>query len=426
MKIKPETEANIFKVVFITSIGGGLEMYDFMIYAFFASTIGKLFFPPGSPFLQLLFAFVVFAVGFFIRPLGALVFGHYGDTVGRKKTLLITIILMALSTTILGSLPTYKTIGAAATVLLVLLRLFQGFAVGGDLPSAITFVSEHVSPRSRGFHCSWIYTGVNLGLMLAALVSTLITSLLTDEQIQSFGWRIGFWFGLILAAVGYYLRSALEETPYFKHLLSTQQLPESPMVEVFKFQLAAFFKGLGIVCLGAVVVGHMLFMTTYLHEVVKLSLQRALLYNTLSMLVWSGLMLIMGYFADKWGRKTIIRFSAITLILFSYLFYLLIASGDLKWIIAGLLGFSFCMSGIVGIMPSILSELFPTRLRNSGIGSSYNIGFALFCSISPLVMMVMTHWWGPGAPAYWIMAAAVITFLTTMTFTETANRKLIH
>lgn len=415
----------ILKIVAIASIGGGLEMYDFVIYAFFAPIIGKLFFPPGNSFIQLLSAFTVFAIGYFIRPLGAFVFGHYGDTIGRKKTLLMTIVLMALATTLLACLPVYAHIGLIATLLLVSLRLLQGFAVGGDLPGAITFVSEYAPPSQRGFYCSWIYTGVNLGLTLAAIISTLISTCLTTSQIEAFGWRIGFGAGLVLAIVGYYFRSTIEETPHFKQLLQTKRVSTSPLIEVFKWQRPAFFKALGVVCLGAVVIGHMLFMTTYLHTVVKFDMREALLINTAIMVVWTGFMLVMGYCADKWGRKTIIRFSSLSLMLFSHEFYSCIASGELTRVIAGLLGFAFCMSGIIGVMPSILSELFPTHLRNSGIGSAYNIGFALFCSVTPLVMTAMTHRWGPVAPAYWIMAAAAITFISTLLFAETASRELL-
>ena len=154
--MKTGSHRKILKIVGISSVGGGLEMYDFVIYAFFAPIIGKLFFPTGNNLVELLSAFAVFAIGYLMRPIGALVFGHFGDTVGRKKALTITILLMATATFLIGCLPTYQHIGVAASILLILLRLLQGFAVGGDLPGAITFVAEHVSPLRRGLHCSWI------------------------------------------------------------------------------------------------------------------------------------------------------------------------------------------------------------------------------------------------------------------------------
>jgi MFS family permease len=414
----------ILKVVSVASVGGGLEMYDFVIYAFFAPIIGKLFFPQGNDFIATLSAFVVFAIGYYIRPLGAFVFGQFGDTVGRKKTLLITIVLMAVSTTLVGLLPTYQSIGITATMLLVFLRLLQGFAVGGDLPSAITFVAEHVPASRRGFHCSWIYTGVNLGITFAAIVSTIITSRLSEAEVQSFGWRIGFLIGLGLAGMGFYLRTQLEETPAFSQLLASRQTLRFPIINVFKSELPAFFKALGVTCLSAVVVGQMLFMTTYLHQVAKLSLQKALLWNTLGILLWSVLMLVMGYCSDRLGRKFVIRFSAITLIVFSYPLYHWIASGEMPWIISGLIGFAILMSGIIGAFPSLLSELFPATVRNSGIGIAYNLGFALFCSSTPLIMLTLVHQLGPAAPSYWVILAALITFLTTLTFAETVNKPL--
>jgi MFS family permease len=410
----------IFKIVFIASIGGGLEMYDFVIYAFFAPVIGALFFPTGNRFAELLSAFAVFAIGYFTRPLGAIVFGHFGDTIGRKKTLLITIVLMALATVGMGLLPTYAHIGISASILLVLLRLLQGFAVGGDLPGAITFVSEHVAPKHRGLHCSWIYTGINLGLTLAAVISSLITWGLSPDQTQKFGWRIGFFLGLILAVVGFFLRRSLEETPYFKNLLKENFIRRYPIKEIFKNHIGIFFKALGIVCLGAVVVGHMLFMPSYLHVVAKLSLQKALLFNTCATLIWSFLILVMGYLSDQWGRRKIIWGSAVSLILFSYPLFSLIATAKIPWIIIGLLGFAVCMSGIIGVIASTLSELFPTHIRNSGIGAAYNIGFAMFCSVSPLVMTELTSRFGSQGPSYWIIGAAISSF----TIPETAHLPL--
>lgn len=422
--MKRSTEKRLLKIVGISSIGGGLEMYDFVTYAFFAPVIGKLFFPKGNEFIELLSAFAVFAIGYFMRPIGALVFGHYGDTVGRKKTLLITILIMAIATTLMGCLPSYQHIGITATFLLIFLRLLQGLAVGGDFPGAITFVAEHVDASRRGLDCSWIFTGINFGFTLAAVVSTLITIQLTPEQIESFGWRIGFWLGLILAGVGYYLRTQLAETPTFIRLQILNHIRRFPVIDVFKREFSALLKGLGIVCLGAVVIGHMLYMPSYLHVVAKLSLSQALLFNTLGMLLWTSLILLMGYLSDILGRKITMGFSAVTLILFSYPLFHLISTGQIRWIILGLLGFAIFMSGIIGAFASALSEIFTTPVRNSGIGVAYNVGFALFCSLTPLIATTLVHQYGPLAPSYWEIAAATITLITLVFLKETANTDL--
>lgn len=417
-------DKKFLKIVGISSIGGGLEMYDFVIYAFFAPVIGKLFFPVGNNLAELLSAFAVFAIGYLTRPLGAFVFGHFGDTAGRKKALTVTILLMALATFLIGCLPTYQHIGLIASILLILLRLLQGFAVGGDLPGAITFVAEHVSPRTRGLHCSWIYTGVNLGLTIAAVVGALITAHLSPEQVQSFGWRIGFWFGLVLAAVGYYLRTLLEETPNFQRIIDANISHRFPLVVMFKTQFSIFLKALGIVCLGAVIVGHMLFMPSFLHIAGKLTLKQAMILNTCATLLWSLLILLMGYCSDRWGRKKVIIGSALTLLVFSHSLFTLIASGNIKLIIIGLIGFAIFMSGAIGAFASTLSELFPTATRNSGIGAAYNVGFALFCSVTPLMMTALLSQFGVAAPSYWIILAAIITLITTLTIPETARCEL--
>ena len=422
--MKSPIERKIFKVVSVASIGGGLEMYDFVIYAFFAPILAKLFLPATDDLTELLRIFTVFALGYFVRPLGAMVFGHYSDRVGRKKILLFTIVLMAVATTAIGLLPTYQSIGMSATLLLIFFRLLQGFAVGGDLPGAITFVAEHVDKSRRGLYCSWIYTGVNLGFTLASVVSASIAAILTPDQQTLFGWRIAFLFGLVLTVVGYYLRSQLSETPKFILAEEKKLLRRFPIRYVFKQEFLPFLQGVGIVCLGAVVVGHMLFMPSYLHLVAGLSLRQSLFFNTAGMIVWSGFILWMGHLSDKWGRKKIIGFSAITLILFSYELYWLIATAKIAYIILALLIFAVCMSGIIGAFASTLSELFSTPVRNSGLGLAYNLGFALFCSVTPLVMTSLIQRFGALAPSFWVIAAAIITLSTCFTIPESISKEL--
>lgn len=186
--------ASSFKVVLASSIGGGLEMYDFVIYIFFAPLFSQLFFPNSNHFVTMLAAFAVFAAGYLVRPLGGIVFGHFGDRFGRKKGLVVAISLMGFSTVLMGFLPTYYQIGIWAPILLVILRLVQGIAVGGDLPGAITFVAETANNKSRGEKCAWIYFGVNLGSFLASTVASIISWSFTKSRLHLYGWCCGFIF----------------------------------------------------------------------------------------------------------------------------------------------------------------------------------------------------------------------------------------
>ena len=266
---------------------------------------------------------------------------------------------------------------------------------------------------------------MNLGITIATVISVIIAARLTPEQLQSFGWRIGFWFGLVLAGLGYYLRTLLEETPNFRRIVAESSVHRSPVMDVFKNEFPAFLKALGVVCLAAVIVGQMLFMPSYLHLVAKLSMQQALVFNTCATLLWSLMILLMGYCSDRWGRKSVIAFSAISLILFSHSLFTLIATARIELIIVGLLGISIFMSGIIGAFASTLSELFSTPVRNSGVGAAYNIGFALFCSVTPLVMTALVSRFGPAGPSYWVIAAAIISLIAITTFAETANHELL-
>ena len=196
--------ADTLKAVFVSSLGGSLEMYDFVIYVFFAPVIASLFFPAHNTTAGTFFTYGIFAIGYLARPLGAFIFGHYGDKHSCKQGLIVTIGLMSLATALTGLLPTYQQIGILAPVLLLFLRLIQGIAVGGDLAGAVTFVAEYSEPTKRGFHCGWIYSGVNLGALLASTTSAILNSALSHQQIAAWGWRLSFSLSIILMFVGVY------------------------------------------------------------------------------------------------------------------------------------------------------------------------------------------------------------------------------
>lgn len=415
------------KAILVSSIGGGLEIYDFTIYVFFAPILAVLFFPPENNLVSLLNTFTIFAVGYFSRPLGAIIFGHYGDKFGRKKGMLISIAIMATSTVLIGLLPTYATIGIAAPILLVILRFFQGFAVGGDLPGAITFVAEYVDDRRRGLACSLVYCAVNLGILLASAMGALLTSLLPHEYLISWGWRVAFILGLMIGVVGLYLRSKIAETPYFNRLEQTQDILRTPLVHLFRIHTREVLQGIGLVWLFAVIIAQIfLYMPTYLHTTSHLKLNSALIVNSLNVLVFSLCIPFLGHLSDKIGRKPIILITALLFVILTYPLYTLLNNDHFSIQMIALISFAILSSGIVGTVPSALAEMFSTHVRYSGVAVSYNIGFAIFAGLTPVIATYLLYKVQfSQAPSFNLIFSAVIAFIAALIMKERSRKSLL-
>lgn len=416
------------KAILVSSIGGGLEIYDFTIYVFFAPILASLFFPPENNLLALLNTFAVFAVGYFSRPLGAIVFGHYGDKFGRKKGMLIAIAVMALSTVFIGLLPTYVTIGIAAPILLVVFRFFQGFAVGGDLPGAITFVAEYAEDRKRGFACSLVYCAVNLGLLLASAVVALLTSLLSHQQLMLWGWRVAFFLGLIIGVAGFYLRNKVAETPYFNRLEQTQDIIKAPLIHLFRIHSREVLQGVGLVWLFAVIIAQIfLFMPTYLHTITHIELNSALIINSVNILVFSLCTPLVGYVSDKMGRRPVILIVSLLFLLLTYPLYTMLLSKNFIIELIALFTFAVLAAGIIGTVPSALSEMFSTHVRYSGVAISYNIGIAIFAGLTPVIATYLLYRFHfSQAPSFNLIFAALITFVTASLMKEGSQKSLYN
>ncbi len=416
------------KAVLISSIGGGLENYDFILYVFFAPIFAQLFFPVKNNFLSLLNALAIFAIGYLARPIGGIVFGHYGDKFGRKRGMLISITIMAIATVAIGCLPTYATIGVAAPILLVIFRILQGFAIGGDLPGAISFVAEYSDNHKRGLSCSTVFFAVNVGLLLSSAVAALTTSLLTHEHLISWGWRIGFFLGLIIAVVGFYLRSKIAETAYFKTLEQNEDILKNPVRHLFRIHYSEVMQGVGLVWLFAVLIAQVfLYMPTFLDTEAHVHLNTALILNSYNVVIFALFIPIMGYLSDKVGRKPIIFSSAFLILLASYPLYTLLTHASLIMKIVGLNCFGILAAGIVGTVPTTLAELFPTHVRYSGIAISYNIGFAIFAGSAPVVatyLIYKLHF--AEAPSFNIIVAAIMALIAAVKMKEGSGKTLLH
>lgn len=419
-------QSSLTQVVTVASVGGGLEMYDFSIYIFFAPIISTLFFPHENSTVAMLETLAVFAVGYFSRPLGAILFGHFGDKLGRKTGLLITIALMALSTTMIGLLPTYSTIGIAAPILLIIARFLQGISVGGDLPGAITFVEEYAHDHHRGSLCSLVFCGVNVGIVLASGIGALLTFFLTQQQLTTWGWRFAFILGLVIGFVGFYLRSKMQETPYFIRLQAAEAHAKIPVLQLFRENLKQILQGAGMAWLFAVVIAQIfLYMPTYLHTQSHLSLTTALITNSFNILLFSLCIPIAGYLSDKIGRKPVLLSAALLLAIFAYPLYLILNTANFMVTISALICLAILAAGVIGTVPCMLGELFPTKVRYTGVGVTYNISFAIFAGLTPVVATYLIYKLHDiQAPSFNLILSAIVAFIAALTIKEMSGKSL--
>lgn len=399
------------KVLFLSSLGGVLEFYDFIIYMFLAPYIEKIFFADNSAYLATLKTLAIFAVGYLARPLGGIIFSHFGDRYGRKVIFLMTVIFMALPSFIMGILPTTAQIGIAAPLTLVLLRLMQGMALGGEIPASITFVAEHVPASRKGFALSVLFFGVNLGLLLGSLVTSLMTSLLSEQTIFAYGWRIPFIIGGIFGVIAISLRRHLHETAAFT-ALRPQELETVPLIALLRDSRWEVLQGILLVSLGSVTVFLYLYWPQYLHQYFGFNLATMMRVNTAGTLVLNGMVLVGGYFVDRFGYRNVHMASALAVIVLVYPIFVMLSLQSIFLVMISYLIFSVLFGFIPGAYTAILSTLFPTSVRYTGIALSYNIAFAICGGFGPVICTLIIHYFHSAlAPAFYMMAVAFLSLL---------------
>ncbi|WP_296227243.1 MFS transporter [Ralstonia sp. UBA689] len=404
----PSNAAHARRIVVSSSIGNALEWYDFLVYGFFAPIIGKLFFPAEDEWVSLLFAVGSFGVSFITRPVGAIVLGIYADRKGRKAALTLSILLMIVGTLAIAVMPGYQQIGIVAPVAILLARLVQGFAVGGEFGSATAFMVEH-STRGRGYYASWQFASQGLAAILASGFGALLTASLSTAELEGWGWRLPFVFGLLVGPVGFYIRRHLDETPEFiaEQKTTTTAAPES----TFKSQWINLLLAVGVVAQSTVSVYVLqLYMPTY--AVKQLHLPAA---QSFGVVVLNGglqflLSPVMGALSDRIGRIRIMLTTSVLMLLLIYpMFALLRAHPTI-----GALLLLQAVSGIFkaaysGPMPALMSEIFPTRVRSTGLSLGYSLGVTLFGGFAPFIITWLIHATGDTlAPSYYVLTAAIV------------------
>lgn len=403
-----------YKTLSLAALGGALEFYDFIIFVFFATSIGALFFPPTMPdWLRLFQTFGIFAAGYVVRPLGGMVMAHFGDLAGRKKMFNLSILLMAVPTLLIGLLPTYANIGLAAPLLLLLLRVCQGAAVGGEVPGAWVFVSEHVPARRIGYACGTLTAGLTFGILLGSLVATGINRAFTPQQVLDYGWRLPFVLGGIFGLGAMYLRRWLHETPVFLELQQRKALAaEMPLKAVLRQHRGAV--GLSMLLtwmLSAAIVVVILMTPALLQKVYGFDARTALPANTAATLCLAVGCVIYGVLADRFGARRTLIAGAALLAVCTWVFYTTLkVRPDLLLPLYALLGLSV---GVVGVVPSAMVRAFPAPVRFSGLSFSYNVAYAIFGGLTPIMVTLMLKT-QPLAPAYYVMALCGIGAVTAL------------
>ncbi len=419
----PAMQAIRRRAILSCSIGNFFELFDFVLYGFFAVPISQAFFPAGNDALALINTFITFGVGFLFRPLGAVVLGRYGDKHGRRAALVVTIGLMALATGCTGLIPSYSSIGLLAPLLLLICRCGQGFSTGGEWGGAAAFLVEYAEPGKRGLTGSWQQFSTQIGATAASLSAYLLTNYLTQADFLSWGWRIPFVCGLLLGPIGYYLRTQVAETPVFESTVERKATSRAPLGEAMSSygpQLAqAFFLSIiGIVGNYVMIV----YMPTYAQKTLHIDASNALLSATLANLLVMLLTPFMGALSDKIGRRPMIATASILYLVLGYPLYMLVSAGTFVALLAAQLVVAVIQSFYTGTIPVILAEMFPTRVRYTALSVSYGFSVAIFGGFSPFAATYLISATGnPLAPAYLVMAAGLASALAIYSMREPRN-----
>ena len=401
----------IRRAVIACAIGQVFEIFDFVIYGFFAVAIGRAFFPSADPIASLLASFATFAVGFLMRPVGAMVIGWYGDRFGRRRALVVTIGLMAVATGATGLVPGYASIGLYGAILLVVCRMVQGFSTGGEWGGAAAFLVEHAPAGRRGLIGSLQQAATAIGAMCATFSAAVLTTLLTPEHFFAWGWRIPFLIGFVLGPVGYYLRTRVAETPAFRRAVATQTITRMPLVEAFTTHGWMFLAAFGLSIIGCVInYVFLVFLPSFASQTLKIDLSYALWSTTLAGIIYLVLTPIVGHYSDRIGRKPMMLACTVLAFIMAYPLFRFLETHPTFF---GLLVVQATAQAVLtlytGVISTILSEMFPTNVRYTALSVSYGFAVALFGGFAPYISTFLVQATGnPLAPSFYVMAAALV------------------
>jgi len=400
------------------SIGNFIEWYEFAVYGFLATVIARNFFQLAgeAPLTGLILTYASFAIAFFFRPLGAIIFGRIGDRIGRKPTLIIVLVMMTLATTAIGLVPVYASIGIAAPLILTGLRILQGLFAGGEYGGAVSLMTEFAPRGKRGLYGAWQSFTVALGLLAGAGIVALISAVLSPEELYAWGWRLPFFLAIPMGGVALWLRVKMEETPGFLR----QQKQQQPQASAnLSHTLKAIMTGIGrLMVWSAAGYTYLVIMPAYLQSSLHTGFNQALLIAVISNIGFAITILPAGILSDKWGRRNVMVIAAVLLLILALPLLKILQAESSTLLVKALV--VLVAGGLVGMLagpgPAMLSEMFPTKVRYTGLGLAYSLSNAIFSGCAGLIITGLIKQTGNlDIPAYYVMATAVVSIFALMT-----------
>ncbi len=412
------------KAVVAATIGNFVEWYDFIVYGYFATVIGAQFFPSDDPLASIMSAFAVFGVSFVVRPLGALVVDSYGDRMGRRGTLAVVVLLMTGATFLIGVAPTYAQVGVLAPIILAFARALQGFSAGGEFGGATSFMIEYAPEGKRGLYGSWQAFTQGVAAGVGVTLGVVLSSALPEEAFNAWGWRIPFLVALPFGLIGLYLRLRLEDTPHFRAVRETREVEAAPLRETVRFHGADILKVVGTIVFGTALTYLLIYLPTYSETVLGLSRSQALTANLIGILALLIVCPTSAVLSERIGRKPFLVYPALgTAVLALPIFWLL--QGPLPAVVLAHVGVGVLLGLFGGSYPAAFSELFPTNVRYSSLSLGYSASVSIFGGTAPLIFTyLLQRTENPVSPAFYILAAGLVSFFAALTIAETAGKPL--
>ena len=411
-------------------MGNFVEWFDYAAYGYLATVIALTFFPQTDAATGLMASFAVFALSFIVRPMGGLIWGHFGDKYGRRSALSWSILIMTVSTFCIGILPGYNLIGLWAPALLLLIRMVQGFSASGEYAGASAFLAEYASEGKRGFYTSIVPASTAAGLLFGALLVACMHALMTSENLHDWGWRLPFLLAAPFGLVGRYIRMSLQDSPKFlemeKRLEAKECATHAPVRELLTVHRRAVTIGIGVTCLNAVAFYLLLsYMPTYLSTEMGMSEGDSFIASTVSLATYIGLIFMMGKLSDRYGRKTMLVTASVLFLLLTFPLFGMLGNPSLVVILMIQIAFGAILAMNDGTLPCFLAEIFPTRVRFSGFAFSFNVANAVFGGTAPFIATWLIHMTGNKmAPAWYLLAAAAVALVAMLASRETAHKAL--
>lgn len=413
------------KLILTSGIANSFEWYDYALFGHFAPIIGQKFFPETDPSTALLQAFLVFAIGYLMRPIGGIFFGVIGDRFGRRAALSAAVICMAFPTAAIGFLPTYESIGITSTSLMIVVRMLQGLSMGGALTGSISFVIEHTPKGQRGFVSSFSMASICVGILLGSLVSYATKSVFTAEQFDNWAWRLPFLVGILIFFAGLYIKKHTEETPLFLESKMHGHVEEHPLKQAVKNHWSDMLVSILINCPGSVI-----FYIESIYLISYLKIHRGFGENEVSNLVnicyilMAFVTIFAGWLSDKIGRRKIFVINLLLIIAFSHFLLEVFEFGDFSSIIVAQIIIAILAAMYIGPEPALQAELYPTNVRSTALSVSYNMATSIFGGTAPFIMESLVQQHQLSSSVYYILACCVLSLVALYFYVDRSDREV--